>query len=86
MRLINAHAIPWRLSEDLELYVTKAAILEMPTVDAVPVVRCKDCTHYRVYMGRDMCAKNAQVLDGHEVGLHATGKHDFCSHGKRREA
>lgn len=38
MRLINAHAIPWQLSDDLELYVTKAAILEMPAVDAVPVV------------------------------------------------
>lgn len=57
MRLINAHAIPWQLSDDLELYVTKAAILEMPAVDAVPVVHgrwvdagrgikaCSNCNH-----------------------------------------
>ena len=38
MRLINAHAIPWQMSEDLELYVTKETIMGLPTVDAAPVV------------------------------------------------
>lgn len=57
MRLIDAHAIPWRLSDDLELYVTKEAIIDLPTVDAVPVVHgrwvdagrgikaCSNCNH-----------------------------------------
>lgn len=53
--------------------------------DWVPVVRCEDCIHYREYMRRDMCAKNATLLDGHEVGLRATGKGEFCSRGKRKE-
>lgn len=56
----------------------------MTIVDAVEVVRCRYCKHHRTFHGRDMCAKNAKVLDGHEVGLHATGANDFCSYGKRR--
>lgn len=51
---------------------------------AVPVVRCKDCKHYRIFLKRDMCAKNAQVLDGHEVGLTATNPDNFCSYGERK--
>lgn len=60
-------------------------IAAIPAADVVAVVRCRDCTHYREYMGRDMCAKNATVLDGHEVGLRATGKDEFCSKGERSE-
>ena len=37
------------------------------------------------FHGRDKCAKNAKVLDGREVGLHATGANDFCSYGERKE-
>lgn len=55
------------------------------TVPAVEVVRCRDCKHHRTFRGRDMCAKNAKLLDGHEVGLHATGENDFCSYGERKE-
>lgn len=53
--------------------------------DWVQVVRCRECTHYRIFMGRDMCAKNAAVLDGHEAGLRATGADNFCSYGERKE-
>lgn len=57
---------------------------DCPLPDAVPIVRCRDCKHYRTYMGRDMCARNAELLGGREVGLCATGKDDFCSYGERR--
>ena len=43
-----------------------------PTVDAVPVVRCRDCTHYN---GHRHCDYFYQaVLDD-----------DFCSYGAKRE-
>jgi hypothetical protein len=60
------------------------AIDGIPAADVVEVTRCKDCKHYRVFLKRDMCAKNAQVLDGHEVGLTATNPDDFCSYGERK--
>ena len=64
----------------------KRFILDRPTADAEVVVRCKDCKHYRyrVYSGRYMCARNAALLDGHEVGLCVTEKDDFCSYGERK--
>lgn len=50
------------------------AIDDAPTVDAVPVVRCKDCKHYTpVEGGLSLCTL-------HNIAV--SGK-DFCSFGKR---
>lgn len=49
------------------------------------VVRCQDCVYHRIFLGRDMCAKNATVLDGHEVSLRATEADNFCSYGTLKE-
>lgn len=50
MRLVDADAL---LKHEVEadrmgamLVVGKGYILDAPEVDAVPVVRCKDCKHY----------------------------------------
>lgn len=51
------------------------AIKEMPTVDAVPVVRCKDCRWYSAW--RTQC----EVDDA--FGYKSD---DYCSYGERREA
>lgn len=49
-----------------------------------PVVRCRECKEHRLFNGRDMCAKNATILDGHEVGLRATRADFYCADGERR--
>lgn len=54
-------------------------------IDAVPVIRCRDCKHHRIFLKRDMCARYAQILNGHEVGVCATREDDFCSYGERKE-
>lgn len=64
--------------------VLKKIIRSAPVAEVVKVTRCKDCKHYRIFLKRDMCAKNAQVLDGHEVGLTATNPDNFCSYGERK--
>lgn len=48
MRLIDADKIQWKsypndYGETNDDYVEKCDIDNMPTVDAVPVLRCKDC-------------------------------------------
>lgn len=54
----------------------------LPTV--VPVVRCKDCKHFREYITvGTVCTKYVKSLSGREVGLRATEKDDFCNYGKR---
>ena len=54
-------------------YVDAKQITDAPTVDAVEVVRCKDCKHYN---------------EGFCVGYHAhhdTLPDDFCSYGERKD-
>ena len=54
---------------------------DAPTIDAVPVVRCKDCIHrHYVDMGDDI-----GTIGG--CGLFGTAMmtcNDFCSYGERR--
>lgn len=50
-----------------------------PTVDAVPVIRCKDCKHaapetyYKSWDYKCILFQHAMMAD------------DYCSHGKRKE-
>lgn len=46
-------------------------LMRIPTVDAVPVVRCRDCTHYNGHWNCDYF--DSAVLDD-----------DFCSYGERK--
>ena len=48
MRLIDADALMSAvMAQDVvDKSVAKRLILQAPTVDAVPVVRCKDCEYY----------------------------------------
>lgn len=73
MRLVDADLAPIYLNE-------KACeqIKSMPTIDPVPVVRCKDCVY----------KASAEVIDGFLI-CPASGMEicddDFCSYGKRKE-
>ena len=54
-----------------------AAIADIPTVDAVEVVRCKDCKHLGF---KGLCDS---VCNRKMVGI--VKPDDFCSYGERRE-
>lgn len=54
----------------------------LPTIDAVPVVRCRECKYYEV---------DAGWTDGRACLMHhhrttACRPDDFCSRGERKEA
>lgn len=54
-------------------------IRKRPTIDAVPVVRCRDCKYCRVSgWGERYCGR------GH-VELGELEEDDFCSYGERKE-
>ena len=82
MRLIDADALSEKLCEttifikDGEVF--QRMINDAPTIDAVPVVRCKDCKHRR---------ENCGMGDHRwcDVLKMTTRADDFCSYGKRRE-
>ena len=66
------------------------AIHDAPTIDAVPVVRCKDCKYFLPYLTG--CKTPVEKADGN-CGLFVLGDvqfvarqiNDFCSYGERKE-
>ena len=52
-----------------------------PTVDAVPVVRCKDCVNGTVFVNKQGAEYVDCVLDDYSVRKPT----DYCSYGKRKE-
>ena len=90
MRLIDADKYRIKITEYLENDDETVEILDdMPTVDAVPVVRCKDC----VYWGNEetkvateyqlFCVCDA-LKRQRKAGNCMTNEDFFCAHGERR--
>lgn len=82
MRLIDADTIPWEgfpndFGEYHEDYVEQRVVDKMPTIDAVEVVRCKDCEHWREEDDIGYC-ENPYGLDNY------ARPYDFCSYGERK--
>ena len=77
-RLIDADKL-WLTSDfsdgEVHEYYEKFEINDAPTVDAVEVVRCKDCIHLSGKDGDRYC-----YLDGRGIT-----EEDYCSKGERNE-
>ena len=58
-------------------------IKEMQTVDAVPVVRCKDCKHY--WRNNPKWSEGESIINSIIVCLASPQDNAFCSEGERRE-
>lgn len=81
MRLIDAERIvySWIIDKDGEEHdgITLQSIIDkMPTVDAEPVVRCKDCKYWEY---------DVIFSDGWCRGKHQGNPSWFCADGERRE-
>ena len=86
MRLVDADNARECFSGD---GVTGAVMQRMfdslPTIDAVPVVRCRDCKWFNHYT---MECESDDVATDHEGGASFSlnfGPDDFCSYGQRKE-
>lgn len=56
-----------------------------PTVDAVPVVRCKDCVYCKRFNDVWYLPKRDELLCTLYVETYHTTENDFCSRGERRK-
>ena len=75
MRLIDADALPKEISWDkIENTAFWETINEQPTIDAVPVIRCKDCKWYEF---------DEKLHCGLPHGVRL--KDDYCSDAERKE-
>ena len=59
----------------------KAFLDKFPTIDAVPVVRCRDCKHYDL----GVCLKIYSDGNAHPEAWQSRRPGDFCSYGDRKE-
>lgn len=84
MRLIDADALVWDYGDIIEdadgfptCVVYEVDIRNYPTIDAVPVVRCKDCKHMAVVgVGFRWCKAWER--------MQTMGDDGFCCFGERR--
>lgn len=101
MRLIKADALIAQfhrdamrlggLEEPWDLSAIETEIESAPTIDAVPVVRCKDCKHSRGLNEKErLCVcDNALICknsEAHVDGWNPMWPDDFCSYGEKKEA
>ncbi|WP_418999331.1 hypothetical protein [Agathobaculum sp.] len=75
MRLIDAD-VASRWMEQNEAYMDAEILRAIPTVDAVPVVRCKDCENAQNECGGMIICR---------VYKHIMWLQNFCSYGKRKD-
>ena len=99
VRLIDADALGiGRCSKDLLPAAYCAGwngvinlIEDAPTIDAVPVVRCRECKHYHARTG--WCNVHSSFVDSHGAACHPWESSDwkmfepdgFCSYGERKD-
>jgi hypothetical protein len=82
VRIIDADALVHDLIHNKSFYpvCVRRAIEDAPTIDAVPVVRCKDCKHSRKYpWGSYSCSFHDYEGEPH------VEPNDFCNYGERKE-
>ena len=84
MRLIDADATKRRVADtffDTLIPCVNRALDDSPTVDAVPVVRCKDCVNGTVFVDK----RGAEYVDCVRDDYSVRKPTDYCSYGKRKE-
>ena len=64
----------FKTRQDIEEWLNNA-----PTIDAVPVVRCRDCKHYEIHKPKvlENCERKGYIIP--------MKPDDFCSYGERKE-
>ena len=93
-RLIDANALIDEANSDGAYgYVDAKQIADAPTVDAVPVVRCRECKYWGDEDSKlqrsdgalfARCKVHNYLLDGRHTGWCPT-ENDFCSYGERKD-
>ena len=79
MRLIDVDAFLEKMKRTSRYFDVKFDIEEMPTIDAVTVVRCKDCIRRYDTDEGPMCF----LIEGKYYEY--TNENGFCDRGERKE-
>lgn len=73
MRLIDADALSELVGEPVEVFLSRLDLKLPPTVDAVPVIRCKDCKWFSIIGYCDLL--RFRIVDSYK----------YCAWAERKE-
>jgi hypothetical protein len=65
--------------------LARSKIENAPTVDAVEVVRCKDCKQSYEGVANLMCGRCGQNINGIRLGGVSVKEEHFCAYGERKQ-
>lgn len=88
MRLIDADKLDYNIihnpddDDEYMRFITDFDIENAPTIDAVEVVRCKDCRHWSEHDDLLKGSYSCGIRDSHGFTYRA---YDYCSYAERRE-
>ena len=83
-RLIDADALTKEAcAEGAYGYIDAKQIADAPTIDAVKIVRCKDCKHYKPQKKSAHWENKANYCN--RVVTIKTHPDDFCSYGEQKD-
>ena len=81
-RLIDADVADKWMQQN-NSFIDSAILKAIPTIDAVPVVRCRECTHYKI-CDEWKNGKRTLCEIHHHSYLDHDGDNHFCSWGQRK--
>ena len=85
-RLIDADAFLEKMRRTSRYFDVVFDVEEMPTVDAVEVVRCRKCKHWKPSGSKaGNSFSDMEYIGGCEFTNYYRTESDFCSYGERKE-
>ena len=85
-RLIDVDAFIGKMKRTSRYFDVVFDVEEMPTVDAVEVVRCRKCKHWKPSGSKaGNSFSDMEYIGGCEFTNYYRTESDFCSYGERKE-
>ena len=86
MRLVDADALLEKMKRTSRYFQVEFDIEEAPTIEAEPVVRCKECKHWKPSGSKaGNSFSDMEYIGGCEFTNYFRRESDFCSYGERKE-
>ena len=85
-KVFSAIAQPAEYKGVIHMVVPISEIEKLPTVDAVPVVRCRECMHWKPTGSKaGNSFSDMEYIGGCEFTNYCRRESDFCSYGERKD-
>ena len=85
-KVFSAIAQPAEYKGVIHMVVPISEIDKLPTVDAVPVVRCRECMHWKPTGSKaGNSFSDMEYIGGCEFTNYCRRESDFCSYGERKD-